>query len=90
MPCHTDVALVCSRSIVRDLLSCINDTFPATRAERSKPAQNAALRASEIRILPHKLRKRRSLPFCTISGVRPPSVHVARLQLSELSSILVC
>ena len=27
--------------------------------------QNAALRASEIRILPHKLRKRRSLPFCS-------------------------
>ena len=28
-----------------------------------KPVQNAALWASEIRILPHKLRKRRSLPF---------------------------
>ena len=41
-----------------------------------KPVQNVALRASEIRILPQKLRKRRSLPFCTTSGVRPPSVHV--------------
>ena len=60
-------------------ICCINDIFPETRAERSKfpvQLQNAALRASEIRILPHKLRKQRSLPFCTTSGVRPPSVHV--------------
>ena len=53
-------------------ICCINDIFPATRAERSKPVQNTALRACEIRILPHKLRKRRSLPFSTTSGVRPP------------------
>ena len=74
-------------------ICCINVIFPATRAERSKPVQNAALRASEIRILPHncKLRKRRSLPFCTTSGVRPPSVHcdvVARREWANF--LLVC
>ena len=70
-------------------ICCINDIFPATRAERSKPVQNAALRASEIRIMPHKLRKRRSLPFCTTSGVRPPSVHVvARREWANF--LLVC
>ena len=72
-------------------ICCINDIFTATRAERSKPVQNAALRASEIRILPHKLRKRRSLPFCTTSGVRPPSasVHVvARREWAKF--LLVC
>ena len=30
MPCHTDDALFCSRSMVR-LICCINDIFPATR-----------------------------------------------------------
>ena len=67
----------------------INDIFPATRAEHSKPVQNAALRASEIRILPHKLRKRRSLPFCTTFRVKPPSVHVvARREWANF--LLVC
>ena len=85
---HTDDALVCSRSIVRDLLH--QRYFPSdSRAEHSKPVQNAALRASEIRILPHKLRKRRSLPFCTTSGIRPPSVHVvARREWANF--LLVC
>ena len=35
-------------------ICCINDVFPATRANVQN-VQNAALRASEIRILPHKL-----------------------------------
>ena len=71
MPCHTGVALVCSRSIVRDLLH--QRYFPATRAERSKPVQNAALSASEIRILPHKLR---SVVHCH-SAPLPESGHQA-------------
>ena len=89
MPCHTDDALVAAGRLWE--ICCINDIFPATPAERSKPVQNAALRASEIRILPHKLRKRRSLPFCTTFKfrVKPPSVHVvARREWPNF--LLVC
>ena len=70
--------------------SAASTMFSQRHSERSKPVQNAALRASEIRILPHKLRKRRSLPFCTTSGVRRRSVQRRRTPwMSELSSRLL-
>ena len=47
MPCHTDVALVCSRSIVRDLLH--QRYFPATRAERSKPGPKCSTLIGRVR-----------------------------------------
>ena len=61
-------------------------TFSQRLVLNVQNVQYAALRASEIRILPHKLRKRRSLPFCTTSGVRRPSVYthvVARPAVNE-------
>ena len=69
-------------------ICCVNDVSQRL-VLNVQNVQNAALRASEIRILPHKLRKRRSLPFCTTSGVKRPSVHVvARREWANF--LLIC
>ena len=67
--CHTDVALVCRQQVDYER-SAASTMFSQRLVLNVQNVQNAALRASEIRILPHELRKRRSLPFCTTSGVR--------------------
>ena len=84
MPCHTDVALVCSWACERSAATAM---FSRWRARKTSKMQHFWL----IRILPHTLWKRVHCHSAPLYGseVRLLSVHVVARWTSELSSGLL-